>query len=211
MCARLVFSLLCHHWMAERIQRSSRPELGSFYIKLSLLLASISSETAQRISVSPAKAAQHLWSSMCSSFFPRYANPYILEISINNSFLKRKHGKSVLLNSATFSNIKLMLTPQWLYNAVIESTNGEMQLSKESRAGTLVQLCLHLQLYRSFSKKHQQNILCRLITNTENKCILFLSKVEYTLANERITENIERSSSPIPLQMSKGKNQDHKK
>lgn len=151
------------------------------------------------------------WSSMCSSFFPPYANPYILEISINNSFLKRKHGKSVLLNSATFSNIKLMLTPQCLYNAVIESTNGEMQLSKESRAGTLVQLCLHLQLYRSFSKKHQQNILCRLITNIENKCILFLSKVEYTLANERITEIIERSSSPIPLQMSKGKNQDHKK
>lgn len=30
-----------------------------------------------------------------------------------------------------------MLTPQYLCNAILESTNGETQLSKESRAATL--------------------------------------------------------------------------
>lgn len=68
-----------------------------------------------------------------------------------------------------------MLTPQCLCNVALESTNGEMQLSKESRAERLVQLYLYLQIYKSFSKKkkqkQKQNILCRFIMDTEKKCI----------------------------------------
>lgn len=64
-------------------------------------------------------------------------------------------------------------------------------------------------MYRSFSKKHQQNILCRFIMNTEKKCVNYF--YQNIPANERIREITEKSSSPIPLQMSKGKNKDHKK
>lgn len=70
-------------------------------------------------------------------------------------------------------------------------------------------VCVCNSTYRSFSQKTPTELFFRFIMNTEKKCINYF--YQNTPANERITETIERSSSSIPLQISKRKNKDYKK